>query len=190
MRADEQHLPGRPDGRGQDVRRASCSRSASARRSSTPTTRSSARPASGSRSSSRSRAKPASARAKTRMLAELVQARQHRARDRRRRRALRARTASCSRENGIVVYLRAASHDLWHRTRHDRNRPLLQTGGAAGEAGASSTPSATRCTGRWPTSSSIPASQSLGSLVHKLERQLVQVTSAAARPSGSPAPAG
>lgn len=26
-----------------------------------------------------------------------------------------------------VVYLRAAVHDLWLRTRHDRNRPLLQT---------------------------------------------------------------
>ena len=29
--------------------------------------------------------------------------------------------------NGIVVYLRSTAHDLWHRTRHDRNRPLLQT---------------------------------------------------------------
>jgi shikimate kinase len=28
--------------------------------------------------------------------------------------------------NGIVVYLRATPHDLWQRTRHDRNRPLLQ----------------------------------------------------------------
>ena len=31
------------------------------------------------------------------------------------------------RQNGIVVYLRANVHDLWVRTRHDRNRPLLQT---------------------------------------------------------------
>lgn len=31
------------------------------------------------------------------------------------------------RERGTVVYLRASVHDLWHRTRHDRNRPLLQT---------------------------------------------------------------
>lgn len=30
--------------------------------------------------------------------------------------------------NGIVVYLKANVHDLWQRTRHDRNRPLLQTG--------------------------------------------------------------
>ena len=29
--------------------------------------------------------------------------------------------------NGIVVYLRSTVHDLWLRTRHDRNRPLLQT---------------------------------------------------------------
>ncbi len=29
--------------------------------------------------------------------------------------------------NGTVVYLRASLADLWHRTRHDRNRPLLQT---------------------------------------------------------------
>jgi len=30
-------------------------------------------------------------------------------------------------QSGIVVYLRANVQDLWHRTRHDRNRPLLQT---------------------------------------------------------------
>lgn len=30
-------------------------------------------------------------------------------------------------EHGTVVYLRASPRDLWHRTRHDRNRPLLQT---------------------------------------------------------------
>ena len=31
------------------------------------------------------------------------------------------------RQNGIVIYLKAGVHDLWQRTRHDRNRPLLQT---------------------------------------------------------------
>jgi shikimate kinase len=31
------------------------------------------------------------------------------------------------RKNGIVVYLRASVEDLWQRTRHDKNRPLLQT---------------------------------------------------------------
>lgn len=30
-------------------------------------------------------------------------------------------------EHGTVVYLRASPRDLWQRTRHDRNRPLLQT---------------------------------------------------------------
>ena len=30
-------------------------------------------------------------------------------------------------ENGVVIYLRAAPGDLWTRTRHDRNRPLLRT---------------------------------------------------------------
>jgi len=30
-------------------------------------------------------------------------------------------------ENGVVVYLRATAQDLWNRTRHDRNRPLLRT---------------------------------------------------------------
>lgn len=31
------------------------------------------------------------------------------------------------RGNGVVVYLKSSVHDLWQRTRHDRNRPLLQT---------------------------------------------------------------
>ncbi len=31
------------------------------------------------------------------------------------------------RERGLVVYLRAQPRDLWYRTRHDKNRPLLQT---------------------------------------------------------------
>ncbi|MCB1984536.1 MAG: 3-dehydroquinate synthase [Burkholderiales bacterium] len=30
-------------------------------------------------------------------------------------------------QNGIVVYLRASVNDLYRRTRHDKNRPLLQT---------------------------------------------------------------
>jgi shikimate kinase len=29
--------------------------------------------------------------------------------------------------NGLVVYLRATIDELWQRTRHDRNRPLLKT---------------------------------------------------------------
>ena len=31
-------------------------------------------------------------------------------------------------QNGVVVYLKSSVHDLWQRTRHDHNRPLLQTG--------------------------------------------------------------
>jgi 3-dehydroquinate synthase len=30
-------------------------------------------------------------------------------------------------KNGVVVYLKSGIHDLWQRTRHDHNRPLLQT---------------------------------------------------------------
>lgn len=30
-------------------------------------------------------------------------------------------------ENGVVVYLRATVDELYQRTRHDKNRPLLQT---------------------------------------------------------------
>jgi shikimate kinase len=30
-------------------------------------------------------------------------------------------------QKGTVVYLRASLEDLWQRTKHDRNRPLLQT---------------------------------------------------------------
>lgn len=31
------------------------------------------------------------------------------------------------RSRGTVIYLRASVDELWNRTRHDRNRPLLQT---------------------------------------------------------------
>jgi shikimate kinase len=31
------------------------------------------------------------------------------------------------RQHGVVVYLKGSVHELWQRTRHDRNRPLLQT---------------------------------------------------------------
>jgi shikimate kinase len=38
-----------------------------------------------------------------------------------------ARNRNLLRSRGTVVYLRAAVRDLLNRTRHDRNRPLLQT---------------------------------------------------------------
>lgn len=31
------------------------------------------------------------------------------------------------RQNGMVIYLRATAGELWQRTRHNKNRPLLQT---------------------------------------------------------------
>jgi shikimate kinase len=91
-------------------------------------------------------------------------------------------------ENGIVVYLRAAVPDLWNRTRHDRNRPLLR----------SSDPLATLerlYAERDPLYREVAhiiidtGDQSLGSLVHRLERKLGEFE-AATRPSDSPAPAG
>ncbi|MEO7725997.1 MAG: shikimate kinase [Burkholderiales bacterium] len=40
---------------------------------------------------------------------------------------LREENRHALRQNGTVVYLRASLDDLWQRTRHDRNRPLLDT---------------------------------------------------------------
>ncbi len=40
---------------------------------------------------------------------------------------LSAKTRERLRQHGTVIYLRACTEDLWHRTRHDRARPLLQT---------------------------------------------------------------
>ncbi|HXX11230.1 MAG TPA: shikimate kinase [Burkholderiales bacterium] len=39
-----------------------------------------------------------------------------------------ARNRELLKTRGTVVYLRASVNELWNRTRHDRNRPLLQTG--------------------------------------------------------------
>jgi shikimate kinase len=33
---------------------------------------------------------------------------------------------NCLKRNGDVIYLRANVNDLWHRMRHDKQRPLLQ----------------------------------------------------------------
>ncbi len=40
---------------------------------------------------------------------------------------LRPENRTALKERGFVVYLRAHPHDLWLRTRRDKNRPLLQT---------------------------------------------------------------
>jgi shikimate kinase len=91
-------------------------------------------------------------------------------------------------ENGIVVYLRAAVRDLWARTRHDRNRPLLRTGEPLAVLEQ-------LYADRDPLYREVAhiivdtGDQSLGSLVHKLERKLEQFE-AAARRSDSPAPTG
>lgn len=77
-------------------------------------------------------------------------------------------------ENGVVIYLRAAVADLWRRTRHDKNRPLLK----------SADPRATLdqlFAERDPLYRGIAdvvvdtGNQSLGSLAHKLEQQLLQL---------------
>lgn len=40
---------------------------------------------------------------------------------------LREENRRCFGNSGTVIYLRAQVTDLWQRTRHDKNRPLLQT---------------------------------------------------------------
>src|SRR5487761_2687164 len=40
---------------------------------------------------------------------------------------LKADNRDVLKRNGVVVYLKSGVHDLWQRTRHDHNRPLLQT---------------------------------------------------------------
>ena len=85
--------------------------------------------------------------------------------------------------HGTVVYLRASAHDLWQRTRHDRNRPLLQTGN----------PMATLVRlyeERDPLYCEVAdlvvdtGSQSLSALAHRLEQRLAQLA-----PSGTGADA-
>ena len=40
---------------------------------------------------------------------------------------LSAQNRPMMKQNGVVVYLKSSVYDLWQRTRHDHNRPLLQT---------------------------------------------------------------
>jgi shikimate kinase len=40
---------------------------------------------------------------------------------------LRAENRQHLKSRGLVIYLRATPHELWQRTRRDKNRPLLQT---------------------------------------------------------------
>jgi shikimate kinase len=78
-------------------------------------------------------------------------------------------------EHGTVIYLRAAPRDLWQRTRHDRNRPLLQTEDPLAKLHE-------LFEQRDPLYREIAdivvdtGSQSVGLLTHKLELRLMRVT--------------
>ena len=81
--------------------------------------------------------------------------------------------------HGTVVYLRASPHDLWQRTRHDRNRPLLQTEDPLAKL--------TELYGeRDPLYREVAnividtGSQSLSSLAHRLEHRLIELWAARA----------
>lgn len=88
--------------------------------------------------------------------------------------------------NGTVVYLCASPHDLWQRTRHDRNRPLLQT----------ENPMATLVRlydERDPLYREVAevvidtGNQSLSALAHRLEQRLAQLAEGGRfRPDESP----
>lgn len=92
-------------------------------------------------------------------------------------------------KHGVVVYLRAVTTDLWQRTRHDRNRPLLQTEQPLARLEQ-------LFAERDPLYRSVAdivvdtGSQSLGSLVHRVERQLIEHQSAAAEGAAAPLRAG
>lgn len=80
--------------------------------------------------------------------------------------------------NGVVVYLRAAPPDLWNRTRHDKNRPLLKTAEPLAKLKQ-------LFTERDPLYRSVAdiivdsGSQSVASLAHRVEQQLNQHQSGA-----------
>ena len=91
--------------------------------------------------------------------------------------------------NGVVVYLRAVVADLWQRTRHDRNRPLLKTTEPRAKLEQ-------LFAERDPLYRSVAdvivdtGSQSLGSLAQRLEQLLIERQSAAAEGAGAPLRAG
>ena len=91
--------------------------------------------------------------------------------------------------NGVVVYLRAVVADLWQRTRHDRNRPLLKTAEPRARLEQ-------LFAERDPLYRSVAdvivdtGSQSLGSLAQRLEQLLIERQSAAAEGAGAPLRAG
>jgi len=88
--------------------------------------------------------------------------------------------------NGIVIYLRAGVSDLWSRTRHDRNRPLLRTAEPLLKLEQ-------LYAERDPLYREIAdiivdtGKQSLGSLAHQLERKLQQFKSSTVKCADDPA---
>jgi shikimate kinase len=88
-------------------------------------------------------------------------------------------------ESGTVVYLRAAAADLWGRTRHDKSRPLLKTADPLARLQQLFDERDPLYRG---TADIIvdTGDQSLGSLVHKLEHQLLLHREGVAGREGSP----
>jgi shikimate kinase len=91
--------------------------------------------------------------------------------------------------NGVVIYLRAVVADLWQRTRHDRNRPLLKT--AEPRAMLEQLFAERDPLYRGVADIIVDTgSQSLGSLAQRLEQLLIERQSAAAEGAGAPLRAG
>jgi shikimate kinase len=92
-------------------------------------------------------------------------------------------------DNGVVVYLRAAPADLWRRTRHDKQRPLLNTGDRMARLEQ-------LYVERDPLYREIAdiiidtGSQSLGALASKLEQRLLEFNARAGGHEDNPARAG
>jgi shikimate kinase len=90
-------------------------------------------------------------------------------------------------QHGVVVYLCASAQDLWRRTRHDRNRPLLQTSDPLAKL-------TELYTIRDPLYREIAdlvvdtGNQSVSALAHRLEQKLAQHASSV-RPAHVEAPA-
>jgi shikimate kinase len=83
--------------------------------------------------------------------------------------------------NGTVIYLRAKVEDLWKRTRHDKNRPLLQTADPQAklkELFAQRDPLYCEIADIIVDS----GAQSIHALVHQIEEQLNQLDSGSSKP--------
>jgi shikimate kinase len=94
---------------------------------------------------------------------------------------LREESRANLKNRGTVIYLRASIDDLWQRTRHDRNRPLLQTGSPRAKL-------VQLFEQRDPLYREIAhiiidtSKQSVQTLVHDLETKLKQLNEAACKP--------